>query len=263
MNNTINIGENIKYLRKRKDITQEELAENLGISFQSISKWERGEGYPDITMLPDLADFFNISIDELLGAERISGGYFSDIYVQAHKYELNGDYDKAVELLRDTLKKYPKYNFDLMSKLASILLRIDNNSEEGKICAEKAVKLCERALDGKISEKARATARAMLCFLYDNIGEREKAADLARRLPHVWESREILWGELMEGQEYIDYLKRLILAVLWVFNEKIDSVYDSARKINVVDMLTISPPCENINSANKHEIMAKIIDFLD
>ena len=259
--NNINIGENIKYLRKRKDITQEELAEHLGISFQSISKWERGEGYPDITMLPDLADFFNTSIDELLGADRISGGEFSNLYVQANEYEKKGDYNAAVELLKDTLKKYPNHH-ELTSKLASVLL-LNNNLEDSKIYAEKAIVLCERKLEGNISEKARASYRAELCFLYDNIGEHQKAIDLARKLPHVWESREVLWGELMEGQEYIDYLKRLICTVLEVINQKIDSVYDSSKKIDVIDMLNISPHYENVNSENKREIMKKMIDFLD
>ena len=156
----INIGENIKNLRKRKEITQEELAEYLGISFQSISKWERGDGFPDITMLPDLADYFNISIDELIGADRISGGEFNNIYIQAHEYKVNGDYDKAVELLRETLKKYPNH-FDMTSTLSSILLFLDNDSEEGKLLAKKAVTLCERKLDGVMSEKGRATANPL------------------------------------------------------------------------------------------------------
>ena len=55
---TIYIGENIKRLRLQKELTQEILAEFLGISFQSISRWERGESYPDITMLPVIASFF-------------------------------------------------------------------------------------------------------------------------------------------------------------------------------------------------------------
>jgi len=228
----INIGENIRNLRKRKDITQEELADHLGISFQSVSKWERGDGLPDITMLPDLADFFNISIDELIGSDRMpNGGYFNDVYKEAHEYESRGDYDKAIGLLKDTLKKYPNH-YDMTSKLASILLLKDNNSEEGKIYAQKALMLCERELDGNIiSEKARATARASLCFLYDNIGEREKAKDLARRLPHTWEGREILYGELLEGQEYADYLKRTLFILLSIVSEKIDSVYNNKTPV--------------------------------
>jgi len=258
----INIGENIKNLRKRKEITQEDLAEYLDISFQSISKWERGDGFPDITMLPDLADFFNISIDELIGADRMpGGGYFYDTYKQAHEYEVKGDYVNAIELLRDTLKKYPNH-YDMTSKLASLLLLSDIDSEEGKLMAKKAIILCERKLDGVITEKSRSYAKAMLCFLYDNTGERPKAIDLARNLPHVWESREVLWGELMEGQEYIDYLKRLILVILSVISQKIDSI--DGKKINVIDMLTLSPPYDDvINHENKHEIVRKIVDFLD
>ncbi len=63
----IYFGENLKKLRKEKNITQETLADFLGISFQSISRWERGEAYPDIASLPSIASYFNISIDDLLG----------------------------------------------------------------------------------------------------------------------------------------------------------------------------------------------------
>lgn len=66
----IYLGENIKRLRREKDITQETLAEFLGVTFQSISKWERGESYPDITLLPAIAGFFNVSIDELMGVNK-------------------------------------------------------------------------------------------------------------------------------------------------------------------------------------------------
>jgi len=261
----INIGENIKNLRKKREITQEELAEYLGISFQSISKWERGDGFPDITMLPDIADFFNISIDDLIGAERtvFDGGYFYDAYKQANQYESAENYDEAIELLREITKKYPNH-YELTSKLSSLLLLKDCDSEEGKLLARKAITLCERTLNGLVGEKGRSTARSTLCFLYDRIGDRQKAIDLARNLPHIWESREILWGELMENAEYIEYLKKLILIVLSVINEKIDSVFDNSKKINVVDMLTLSPPCDKmINSENRYDIVKKIVDFLN
>ena len=66
----IYLSENIKRLRRERNLTQEALAEFLGVTFQSISKWERGEGYPDITLLPAIADFFKVSIDELMGVSK-------------------------------------------------------------------------------------------------------------------------------------------------------------------------------------------------
>lgn len=59
----------IAQLRKSRGIGQQELAEVLGVSFQSVSKWETGVTMPDITLLPSIAKYFNISIDELLGVK--------------------------------------------------------------------------------------------------------------------------------------------------------------------------------------------------
>ena len=61
----MNIGCNIKRLRKKNGLTQLQLAEKISISPQAISKWERNVNFPDITLLPVLADLFNCSIDEL------------------------------------------------------------------------------------------------------------------------------------------------------------------------------------------------------
>ena len=56
----LRIGENIRRLRRERNLTQEEVAAHLGISFQSVSKWERCDGYPDITMLPARRDATNL-----------------------------------------------------------------------------------------------------------------------------------------------------------------------------------------------------------
>ena len=61
----IRIGEKIKSLRKAKNISQEVLAKYLGISFQAVSKWEKGDTMPDVAMIPAIASFFGVSTDEL------------------------------------------------------------------------------------------------------------------------------------------------------------------------------------------------------
>ena len=62
----IKLGENIKELRKTSGYTQEELAEVLGVSSQAVSRWESGNGYPDIALLPSIAEFFEVTLDELM-----------------------------------------------------------------------------------------------------------------------------------------------------------------------------------------------------
>lgn len=65
----IQIGKNIAAMRKEKGITQEELAQHMGVSKPAVSKWESGQSYPDILLLPVLAAYFDISVDELIGYE--------------------------------------------------------------------------------------------------------------------------------------------------------------------------------------------------
>ena len=71
MNETL--GNNIMRLRKENDLTQEQLANGLGITYQAVSKWETGVSSPDISMLPLLADIFEVSIDELFGRPAPAG----------------------------------------------------------------------------------------------------------------------------------------------------------------------------------------------
>lgn len=68
---TIKVGGQIAALRKAKELTQSELGDRIGVSFQAVSKWERGETLPDITLLPDLAKILETTIDNILtGSEK-------------------------------------------------------------------------------------------------------------------------------------------------------------------------------------------------
>ncbi len=65
----LNIGENIRRLRRAADMTQEQLADKLGVAYQSVSRWENGTTYPDMELLPALSSIFGVTVDELLGCE--------------------------------------------------------------------------------------------------------------------------------------------------------------------------------------------------
>ena len=102
----INIGKVIQTMRKNKNLTQEDLANYLSVSKAAVSKLELGQSHPDITILPLLASFFEISIDELIGYEpkltknqiqnlykklsnSISENNFDDIFKESEKYIKN------------------------------------------------------------------------------------------------------------------------------------------------------------------------------
>ena len=67
----LTIGENIRRLRKEAGLTQEQLADKLGVSYQSVSRWELGVTYPDMEMIPALTECFGVSADALLGMPQV------------------------------------------------------------------------------------------------------------------------------------------------------------------------------------------------
>ena len=83
------IGEQIAVLRKGKRLTQSDLGERLGVSFQAVSKWERGETLPDITLLPDLAKVLETTVDFILCSEEKAVEYKGKFSVADMKKGLN------------------------------------------------------------------------------------------------------------------------------------------------------------------------------
>lgn len=69
LNLGLKLGENLKKFRLQRELTQEQLADVLGVSAQAVSRWENGTTYPDITLLPTIVSYFEITLDELMGME--------------------------------------------------------------------------------------------------------------------------------------------------------------------------------------------------
>ena len=118
---TIHIGDTIKHLRKEKNMTQETLADFLGVTNQSISKWERGEAYPDITLLPAIAAFFGTSVDNLLGINQIQQErkirHYQDEY---HRLWSEHKSDEVTALMKEAVREFPG-NFDLLVRYLNCL----------------------------------------------------------------------------------------------------------------------------------------------
>lgn len=178
------LSENLKKYRMLKNLTQEDVAEYLNITPQSVSKWERGDCYPDITFLPALANIFETSVDLLIGMDTIRAEDTRyKIHQTATEFQQRGDYQSAEKVYRDALLIYPNKPGMLLG-LAGVL------ALQGK--SEESIELMERGIPLSINEKQKSTVRAALCFLYLKCGRREKASLLAAELPHTRESREVI-----------------------------------------------------------------------
>jgi len=203
------LAENLKSMRKSKDMTQEEVAEVLNVSPQSVSKWERGDTYPDITLLPALANLYKTSVDALIGMDKINDVRARNaVFAKEHEHLRRGEYSSAAALLTEALKTYPS-DEGLMSELA-MTLALDGDP----VMLAQAVSLCERVLSGHQSEKVHHTTRAALSFIYLKAGEKEKAVGVAKNLPHVRESRETILAEFQKELSIDDinaYLKFIAL----------------------------------------------------
>ncbi len=186
------LSENLKKYRLMKNLTQEDVAEYLGITSQSVSRWERGECYPEITFLLALANIFETSVDLLIGMDSIRAEEtIYNIHKTASDYQRSGDYAAAEKVYRKALVIYPN-KAGMLLGLAGVLA-LQGSTEE-------AIALAERGLPLSDNEKQKATIRAALCFLYLKCGEAEKAERLASELPHTRESREVILPLILQGQ---------------------------------------------------------------
>ena len=155
------IAKNIKYLRKKKNVTQEELAAYLNISFQSVSKWEKGENLPDIQTLAALSNYFDVTTDELLGMGKIRGEYFNnEFYDKEHKLMKEKKYDELIYLLQSARKVYP-HNIGAQWSLAIALALRGQPGDR-----EEATDMCRSILGDMQYEKIKTATRSMLHIIF-------------------------------------------------------------------------------------------------
>jgi len=213
MNNFV--GENISNLRHQRDITQEELAEYLNISFQTISKWERGENLPDIHRVVALANYFDVSTDELLGIDKQRSAMFAnDFFPEVNRLIREEEYGEAIEKLRSAKKVYSN-NIGINSSLAMALALRDEPLD-----GEEAAGLCRQVLGEVQDEKVRTSTRTVMFIISKNTMEKQEALLQAKRLTHVWDCREMITAELYDGSERKAYIERLIRLVVTMLYQK-------------------------------------------
>ena len=222
----LDLGNNIRQLRRRDKRTQEALAEALGVTSQAVSRWESGGSYPDMNLIPSIANFFGVSIDELFGYTNERTKRIDELVAQIFdmKRKNNGvdnNISECIAFARNALVEFPG-NEKLMLALASVLntagyvrygeCHLINEEGYGVYDTEKhktyeewreAIPLYEKALETLPNGVMRNRALMELSQLYLNVGDHEKAMALADSAPDMWNSREFLRAYACDGKQYV------------------------------------------------------------
>lgn len=211
----LSIGANIKRNRIERNLTQEEVAAHLGISFQSVSKWERGEGYPDIEILPSISNYLGISVDELLG---VSACDKKEKYDEINEKWLlnnkNGFHSENVDLMNKSLKLFPNDPL-LLVQLSTSIEKLDGTEEEKNRYLRESIAIQERIIKYCDDCEVRSATLYNICFAYHKIGESEKAIEQAKKLPNLYKSRENALVYFLQGEEKREIAKSALTPLCW------------------------------------------------
>lgn len=210
------IGKNIKKLRQQRNLTQEEMANHLGISFQSVSKWERGDGYPDITMLPSLANYFGISVDELIGTNEIAK---QDKYKSINRLWFENNQNllhlENVQLMKESLKTFPNDAL-LLVQLSTSLEKLNGTKEEKENYLRESIDVQEQILRYCNDCEVRGATLYNICHAYWKNGEHKKALEQANKLPNLYKARENALVYFLKGEERHEVAKSALTPIAWV-----------------------------------------------
>lgn len=170
----ITIGNKIKQLRKNKNITQEQLANVLNISFQAISKWENDLATPDITMIPILANYFKVSIDELFDYNlKEMQKKIDDICDEAFQYR-ESDPNKSKEILTNALSEYPDNDV-----LLNNLLYVCGDVDEG-------IKIANKLISETNDDSVKYDSLRFLALAYKQKNDYESAVSAIEQIPELY-----------------------------------------------------------------------------
>ena len=215
----MSIGSTIKRLRREKDITQEQLAEYLGITSRAVSQWECDRTAPDISQLPALCHIFDVSSDVLLGIDIEKNNEEIQKYLDtAQNLCHQGKWEEYTAVLREANKKYPR-DYKIMRTLADAI--VNEYSRKGIRDYEEVFALCNRILAECTDSTTRYEAIDTLGTAYGYAGKEAEMIRLAKEMPKTHFSYENFmvyrWkgGEgFRERQEYMYFLVHELLSMI-------------------------------------------------
>ena len=188
----IRMGEKIKALRKQKNVSQEVLAQALGVSFQAVSKWETGAALPDVALIPAIAGFFEVSTDELFDFNLLEQERKVMDICRAAADIRDERPAEAEAMLREGLKQFPGNEIILNNLLYT--MRAPERSEE-------VVTLCKSILEVTKLDDVKYDVLRILAETYHAMGEQSLVQPTLEQIPEIYFSKLELAAKLLEGEE--------------------------------------------------------------
>lgn len=186
------LGEKIRALRKSRNISQEVLAQYLGVSFQAVSKWENGDTMPDVAMIPAIAIFFEVSTDELFDFNRLE----TEQKIQEAYWEIAdiryAEPEKAEKMLRELLKQYPGNEVILNNLLYT--MRAPERCEE-------VVTLCKSILEVAKEDDVKYDVLRILAETYHEMGQQNLVKPTLEQIPEIYFTKLELAAKLLDGED--------------------------------------------------------------
>ena len=191
----IRLGAKIRALRKAKGISQEVLAQALGVSFQAVSKWETATTLPDVTLIPAIASFFGVSTDELFDMNLMEQeAKVAELCRAAAEYRWD-DPARSEQMLRDALKQYPG-NDVILNNLLYTLQSPDRREE--------VVTLCRSILETTRDDEVKYDVLRILARTYRELGQQELVMPTLQQIPELYFAKLELVAHYTDGPEAID-----------------------------------------------------------
>lgn len=186
------LGEKIKELRKAKGISQEILANYLGVSFQAVSKWENDSTLPDVTMIPAIASFFGVTTDELLDFNVYEIQKNVEAIVTEHSKYRDSDKRKAEKIIRDGLKRFPG-NDVLLNCLIGVL-ELPEQSDE-------VISVAKTLIESTKCDEVKYDAYRIMANAHKAKGEVHLAKVAIEQIPELYFTKLEVAAKLLEGED--------------------------------------------------------------
>lgn len=186
------LGEKIKTLRKQKNISQEVLAQYLGVTFQAVSKWENGTTMPDVATIPAIASFFGVSTDELFDFNLYETQKQVEAIVDEHSRYWDTDKPKAEQIIRDGLKKYP--GNDILLNCLIGVLELPGRSDE-------VISVAKALVESTKYDEVRFDAYRIMAEAYASQGDLSAAKDAIEQIPEIYFTKLEVAARLLTGED--------------------------------------------------------------